>query len=81
MALHTETIECLSSFGEEPNACQGVVEYRTPLSGSGRAFPRCDRHWAQRLESEEQLRRRYPVSPPADWSPMDAGEAWDEQDY
>ena len=27
----------------------------------------------------DEISARYPVTPPADWSPLDAGEAWDEQ--
>ncbi len=34
-----------------------------------------------RLEREAVIRQRYPLRPPADWSPLDAGEAWDEDDY
>lgn len=56
------------------------MEHREPLSGSGRSFPRCEKHWEQRLEIEEGIRRRYPQHPPSDWSPLDAGEHWDE-DY
>ena len=62
-------------------SCRGVVARREPLSGTGRSFPRCDLHWDQRLQLQRELSHRYPVSPPADWSPLDAGEAWDEDDY
>lgn len=72
--------ECLDSAGYGPNECAGPVEYRMPLSGTGRSFPRCEAHWQQRLEREEQIRQRYPEHPPADWSPLDAGESW-EEDY
>jgi len=61
--------------------CEGPVEYRMPLSATGEPFPRCDFHWDERLDLEEQLRSRYPSQPPADWSPLDAGEAWDEDDW
>ncbi len=70
--------ECIDAY---VGTCTGPVELREALSASGRPFPRCDRHWARRLEREDELQRRYPPSPPADWSPMDAGEAWDEEDY
>lgn len=76
---HDEQLECINNGGEDQ--CQGPVEYRHPLSASGRPFPRCDKHWADRLDLEHGLQERYPVSPPADWSPLDAGEAWDESDY
>lgn len=73
-----EPLECIESHTE---ACSGPVEYRMPLSGTGKSFPRCDRHWQLRLDREQQLRERYPARPPRDWSPLDAGEAWDEDDY
>lgn len=66
---------------EEGPACTGTVEYRTALSGTGKSFPRCQRHWEDRLDRQEELNRRYPVNPPSDWSPYDAGEAWSEEDY
>jgi len=62
--------------------CAGAVEYRMSLSGSGMAFQRCDAHWDQRLEREEQLRQDYPDSPiaPSWFDPFAAGERWDD-DY
>jgi hypothetical protein len=65
-----------------PVECRGKVEYRMPLSGSGRSFPRCDHHWSQRLDHQERLRGDYPDSPsPPRWfDPADAGEHWDS-DY
>jgi hypothetical protein len=38
-------------------------------------------HWARRLDRQGEIDRRYPATPPRDWSPLDAGEAWDEDDY
>ena len=73
----SESIVCIGR-GED---CAGPVEYRMPLSGSGRSFPRCEAHWDARLRMEDELRHRYPEQPPADWSPLDAGEAWGEDDY
>lgn len=69
---------CLDERGE--NLCAGPVEYRTALSGTGRSFPRCEKHWSARLDREEELRRRYPAHPPADFDPLFAGERWDEDD-
>lgn len=62
-----------------PEFCSGGVQYRMPLSGTGRSFPRCDGHWNKRLEKEDQLRRDFPDSPvPPPWfDPMAAGETWD----
>ena len=72
--------ECVE-FGETGQGCEGRVYRREALSGSGTRFPRCEAHWAGRLEREAVIRQRYPVRPPADWSPLDAGEAWGEDDY
>lgn len=71
--------ECLN--GHDETGCAGRIEYRAPLSGSGKSFPRCAKHWQLRLRHEEGLRRRYPTHAPSDWSPYDSGEAWDEGDY
>ena len=53
------------------------------MSGSGASFPRCELHYeiyAERMAAViAEISARYPVTPPADWSPLDAGEAWDEQ--
>jgi hypothetical protein len=72
-----ENARCLNG----PEGCEGAVHYRLPLSGTGVSFPRCDKHWDERLELEQGLRQRYPEQPPDDWSPLDAGEAWSEDDY
>lgn len=79
MTVDTEVLECLDSYQDE---CEGTVEYRFPLSGTGRSFPRCDKHWSQRLDVQEGINRRYPDSPfaPSDFDPSYAGESWDE-DY
>jgi hypothetical protein len=70
--------DCLNG----PQECSGDVDYRMPLSATGKPFPRCDHHWNKRLEQEEQHRTTYPDSPIApDWfDPSIAGERWDE-DY
>jgi len=75
-----EPDECINA-GDGSEGCAGMIEYRMPLSGTGQAFPRCEFHWDRRLELEDQLNERYPVHAPADWSPMDAGEAWGPEDY
>lgn len=79
LSVESVALECIDGFGED--GCRGAVEYRTPLSGSGRPFPRCEKHWEARLGREEELRRRYPERPPHDWSPLDAGESWGSEDY
>ncbi|MGH3994723.1 MAG: hypothetical protein ACRDSN_19950 [Pseudonocardiaceae bacterium] len=70
-------LECVNDA--DPDGCAGPVEYRTALSGSGESFPRCDKHWEIRLDTEQRLRQDYPDSPnPPDWfDPANAGEHWD----
>ena len=78
--VEDEVLECLDDHGE--NTCRGPVEYRMPLSGTGKSFPRCDFHWDKRLDRQEEINERYPDSPiaPSWFDPMDAGERWDN-DY
>lgn len=83
-ANHTEDpaeIECLDSYDSRVR-CHGPVEFRYPLSGTGRSFPRCDAHWEARLAKQAEIDRRYPDSPmpPADFDPTYAGERWNEDD-
>jgi hypothetical protein len=65
-----------------PETCAGAVEYRMALSGTGVPYPRCDKHWSDRLDTEQRLRRDYPDSPcPPSWFDASyAGEHWDS-DY
>ena len=61
--------------------CSGTVEYRMPLSGTGQAFPRCDAHWAKRLDEQQRITHKYGgASAPRDFDPSYAGERWDEDD-
>ena len=71
-----EELRCLNHSED----CAGDVEYRMPLSGSGRAFPRCDFHWELRLEVQERINQTYPTLQPADFDPMYAGERWEEEE-
>lgn len=69
--------ECLNAGPD----CDGPVEYRTPLSGTGHAFPRCESHWDRRLEEQQRIQARYgSPTPPADFDPLYAGERWNEDD-
>lgn len=70
-----DEIECLNAHEGD---CAGAVEYRMPLSGTGVSYARCDKHWDDRLDVQAGIDARYPVHAPADWSPLDAGESWDE---
>lgn len=74
-----QVIECLDDRGDA--TCEGSVEYRFPLSGTGKSFARCDKHWSIRLDLDQQLRERYPEQAPADFDPSYAGERWSEDDY
>jgi hypothetical protein len=58
--------------------CEGDVQYRPSLSGTGTPIPRCDSHWADRLELQEAHNKRYPVHAPPTFDPSYAGESWDE---
>ena len=79
MDEYDETPECLDSHHED--GCEGEVEYRFPLSGTGKSFPRCDKHWGQRLDKQAKINERYPDSsmPPSDFDPTYAGERWDDE--
>lgn len=76
----TEPLTCLDALNMEE--CSGPVEYRMPLSGTGRSFPRCDGHWEKRLDKQEEIDARYPDSPfaPAGFDEAYAGERWND-DY
>lgn len=65
---------------QETQGCEGPVEYRMSLSGTGKSIPRCEKHWAERLQREDEIRRRYPTNVPADFDPSYAGERWSEDD-
>ncbi|WP_032375189.1 hypothetical protein [Rhodococcoides fascians] len=73
---NTETVTCIADGPD----CTGDVDYRDALSGTGVSHPRCDKHWQDRLDLADDLRRRYPAHAPADFDPTYAGEHWDE-DY
>lgn len=74
-----DELKCLDRRDDN---CTGTVQLRESLSGTGTRIPRCDGHWAKRLEKQEAHRKVYPDSPtPPDWfDPTVAGETWDE-DY
>ena len=73
-----EPLECLDAH---KSPCEGPVEYRMALSATGRNFPRCDKHWGERLDEQDRINRKYGgVAAPSDFDPAYAGERWDE-DY
>jgi hypothetical protein len=65
---------------EHGDDCEGLVEYRTPLSSTGRSFPRCAAHWEARLDAQQRISEDYPDSPvaPPWFDPAAAGERWDD---
>lgn len=69
--------ECLEHGG--PTPCQGEVNYHAIDPGRTRAFPRCERHWIDRLERRETSMERYENCDvaPAWFDPTYAGERWD----
>ena len=77
-------LECM----QKGDDCKGAVEYRMPLSGSGKSFPRCDFHWEKRLEVQDEINEKYapdsdvpPVGFNASWGGVNEyGERWDD-DY
>lgn len=73
---HPDDLTCLEDDGDD--TCEGDVEYRTPMSGTGRSFPRCDKHFAARWERQVEINERYPQFAPRDFDPSFAGESWDE---
>jgi hypothetical protein len=52
--------DCLDHYH---GVCSGAVEYRMPLSGTGRSFPRCDFHWDERLDRQQEINERYFSTP------------------
>lgn len=74
------TEEELTCLDAHKGACTGTVELRMPLTETGESFARCDGHWSERLDKQQEINERYPVNAPSDFDPMYAGEHWDE-DY
>lgn len=73
--------DCIDS---DDGSCAGEVFERYTLSGSGMTFPRCEHHYDAYVERTQPImdaiNRRYPVTAPADFDPLFAGERWDEED-
>jgi hypothetical protein len=59
--------------------CQGEVDYSSV--GNSKPYPRCEFHLDKRWKLENDLNERYPVNAPSDFSYLDAGEYWSEDDY
>lgn len=71
-----ETLECLTDPSGE--TCEGPVRYHSIDPGRAKAWPRCDKHWGERLDSLETSMERYANSDvvPGWFDPGYAGESW-----
>lgn len=78
----SESLKAEDCIEHDPSECEGVVEYRMSLSPTGRAFPRCEKHWQKRLDWQEDHNSKYPDSDaaPSWFDPANAGERWND-DY
>lgn len=75
--LDRGVLECLD---EHKGGCEGQVELRPSLTGTGTRIARCDAHWQARLDWQEDHDRVYPdgPTPPAWFDPEAAGERWED---
>jgi hypothetical protein len=57
--MTTITIDpCLDEYMGD---CEGEVEYRIPMSPTGKSFPRCEKHFSERLDTQERISKDYGV--------------------
>lgn len=57
----SDTLTILPCLDERLGGCEGEVEYRLPMSPTGKSFPRCEKHFSYRLDRQEQISRRYDI--------------------
>ena len=69
--------ECMN---DADGKCDGAIEYRYALSGTGKSYPRCDFHWDEALDRADAINDRYPTHAPSDFDPAYAGEVWYEEE-
>ncbi len=69
-------LECMDSYKED---CKGPVDYRMNLTGTGLQTVRCDKHWEDRLNLQDDINQRYPYHAPSDFDPTYAGEHWGDE--
>jgi hypothetical protein len=72
----TDTLTHTDCLDYGKSECNGPVEYRMALSATGKSFPRCERHWDERLTEQDKINERYPALPPSDFDPSYAREEW-----
>ena len=54
--------ECLdSNYSNYDSPCEGPVEFRIAMSPTGIQYPRCDKHYEQRRETQKGISERYDV--------------------
>lgn len=72
----------MACLEEREGDCQGAVEIRESLTGTGTPMERCDHHHEKAVDRVQAIQQRYPDSstPPAWFDATAAGERWDE-DY
>jgi hypothetical protein len=81
--LMSYELECLD---DQESECKGEVQEYLALSGSGLAYPRCEKHYGEYVErvqpQMDDINRRYPDTdtPPSWFDPTYAGERWNEDD-
>lgn len=54
----TENLKCLDHYR---GPCEGEVQYRIAMSGTGRSFPRCEHHFDLRWQTQQRISRDYGV--------------------
>lgn len=55
------------------------IKFQCKLPGvTGSDLLHATRRTAEREDLQQEINERYPTHPPADWSPYDCGESWDE---
>jgi hypothetical protein len=47
---------CLDEYR---GGCEGEVEYRIPMSPTGKWFPRCEKHFDDRVKEQERISKTY----------------------
>lgn len=71
---HGNELECMNEY---QGSCEGEVEYRESMTGTGTPMKRCHFHHWKAVENHRAINERYPVHAPADFDPSYAGESWD----
>jgi hypothetical protein len=61
MTTENEFLPVEDCLDYNPDECQGTVEYRIAMSGTGISYPRCLWHFDVRWETQQRLARDYGV--------------------